>query len=335
MAPPRPGHPANEKYHYHGYAPCLAEILGDSDDASAHSSILGWAMDGFPIYGPFGYTDATDVTSTIKRIETGYEMTGTDATEPSDWEFTGVGDLDQCNGRYGATAEFPDGIYYYVFNVDENLAIEFPGVPYCLGSAAASSDSCATTTPAPSVAPGDTTAVETAGPTSKPTAKPTAQPTAQPTAAVVITSDFTVSGMTLDVAEEPGNDAIYESAVASAAGVEESQVSVMFSEVTAGRRRLAVGDLLVTYLITLLGAETASAVKTTIEALTTSELDAFIATAASGDDAFDDVLTEEISATFISTGDDDDEFVINDAATPKSVALPALLFTLFVALFRL
>ena len=32
-----------------------------------------------------------------------------------DWNYVaGLGDLDQCNGRFGATPEFPEGTYYYV-----------------------------------------------------------------------------------------------------------------------------------------------------------------------------------------------------------------------------
>ena len=34
--------------------------------------MIGFAFDGFPIYGPFGYTDANDSTSAIKRMITSY-----------------------------------------------------------------------------------------------------------------------------------------------------------------------------------------------------------------------------------------------------------------------
>ena len=34
--------------------------------------MIGFAFDGFPIYGPFGYTNANDATSTIKRMITSY-----------------------------------------------------------------------------------------------------------------------------------------------------------------------------------------------------------------------------------------------------------------------
>ena len=34
--------------------------------------MIGYAFDGFPIYGPFGYTNANDSTSAIKRMVTSY-----------------------------------------------------------------------------------------------------------------------------------------------------------------------------------------------------------------------------------------------------------------------
>jgi hypothetical protein len=41
-----------------------------------------------------------------------------------DFEFVrGRGDLDECNGRFGKTPEFPDGTYYYC------ISAEFPFVP--------------------------------------------------------------------------------------------------------------------------------------------------------------------------------------------------------------
>lgn len=44
-----------------------------------------------------------------------------------DFEYVeGLGDLDQCNGRFGVTPEFPEGIYYYVVTDD------FPFFTRCL-----------------------------------------------------------------------------------------------------------------------------------------------------------------------------------------------------------
>jgi YHYH protein len=39
-----------------------------------HSPILGWAFDGFPIYGPYGYSDPTNAHSTVRRMVSGYVL---------------------------------------------------------------------------------------------------------------------------------------------------------------------------------------------------------------------------------------------------------------------
>ncbi|MGB3182970.1 MAG: YHYH protein [Cyclobacteriaceae bacterium] len=125
-------------YHYHG------DIIGLADeDGSRHSVLYGYAADGFPIYYKYGYTDKDDNSSTIKELKSGYQLksgsrtgTGTagtdypdgnyDGTYIQDYEYVqGLGDLDECNGRYGVTPEYPDGIYYYVITTD------FPKIPNC------------------------------------------------------------------------------------------------------------------------------------------------------------------------------------------------------------
>jgi hypothetical protein len=46
------GHPAPDGiYHYHKYPICIDSPW--SDDGKEHSPLIGWAFDGFPIYGPF------------------------------------------------------------------------------------------------------------------------------------------------------------------------------------------------------------------------------------------------------------------------------------------
>jgi hypothetical protein len=46
------GHPnQNGQYHYHKYPICLNSPW--SDEGNAHSPLIGWAFDGFPIYGPY------------------------------------------------------------------------------------------------------------------------------------------------------------------------------------------------------------------------------------------------------------------------------------------
>ena len=40
-----------------------------------HSPILGYAYDGNPIYGPYGYSNPTDASSSITRLSSGYQLT--------------------------------------------------------------------------------------------------------------------------------------------------------------------------------------------------------------------------------------------------------------------
>ena len=51
----------------------LGEVL-EQDDQLAHSPIIGWAFDGNPIYGPYGYQDPTDQGSSITRLLTSYRL---------------------------------------------------------------------------------------------------------------------------------------------------------------------------------------------------------------------------------------------------------------------
>lgn len=122
----------NGAYHYHG----IPAPLIDADDAM---TLVGWAADGFPIYGPLAYKDAADATSPLVRLRSSYrvkkgERAGADGksapageydgTYEEDHEYVaGLGDLDACNGRYGVTPEFPEGTYYYVVTDD------YPWVP--------------------------------------------------------------------------------------------------------------------------------------------------------------------------------------------------------------
>ena len=64
----------------------LRYILGDNlfennagtilerDEQLTHSPIIGWAFDGNPIYGPYGYTDPTDQGSEIIRMRSSYAL---------------------------------------------------------------------------------------------------------------------------------------------------------------------------------------------------------------------------------------------------------------------
>ncbi|MGB1421609.1 MAG: YHYH protein [Poseidonia sp.] len=116
-------------FHYHADANCLHWHPGDGEtmldyDIStpaavaqntangSHSAVIGVSMDGYPIYGLWGYDDQMNIVEMkssykLKEGETGYN--GID-----DYEFVGgLGHLDVCNGHFGPTPEFPDGIYHY------------------------------------------------------------------------------------------------------------------------------------------------------------------------------------------------------------------------------
>ena len=41
---------------------------------TSHSPIIGYALDSYPIYGPFGYSSANDSSSSIKRMSSGYTL---------------------------------------------------------------------------------------------------------------------------------------------------------------------------------------------------------------------------------------------------------------------
>ena len=42
-------------------------------DSSKHSSILGYAFDGYPIYGPYAYANPNSANSGVKLMEPSYK----------------------------------------------------------------------------------------------------------------------------------------------------------------------------------------------------------------------------------------------------------------------
>ena len=100
---------------------------GEFDKITDHSPIIGWAYDGNPIYGPFGYSDPDNINSALKIISSSYKKdlakvtnrpTGfNDGFFVNDFIFDGSGDLDIHNGRFCKTPEFPNGIYAYFATV--------------------------------------------------------------------------------------------------------------------------------------------------------------------------------------------------------------------------
>ncbi len=118
-------------YHYHGLP---AALLQNLNGGKPRMTLVGWAADGFPIYGPLAPASATNAASALKlmkpswRVKQGNRTSGPggkhDGTFVADYEYVaGIGDLDECNGRIGVTPEFPAGTYYYA------LTSEFPFIP--------------------------------------------------------------------------------------------------------------------------------------------------------------------------------------------------------------
>jgi len=126
------GHPdINGVFHYHAYS----SELGDS--VSGHSKILGYAFDGFPIYGPRGYTNA-DGSGSIINMTSSYRIKGATAVRGTpdgryveDYEYiANLGTLDVNNGRFCVTPDFPNGTYAYFLTVDN---ANDPVFPYVVG----------------------------------------------------------------------------------------------------------------------------------------------------------------------------------------------------------
>lgn len=160
------GHPAMGNYHHH-QNPSAFDLdlnvistvcnLYDADglyavDSTVHSPLIGFAYDGFPVYGAYGYKN-TDGTGGIVRMKSSFSLrnitvrntlyTSTvtvtagpnvSATYPlgtfkEDYQFntpTSSDYLDIHNGRFCVTPEYPAGIYCYFATVDANWNSAYP-----------------------------------------------------------------------------------------------------------------------------------------------------------------------------------------------------------------
>ncbi|HWD92669.1 MAG TPA: YHYH protein [Verrucomicrobiae bacterium] len=180
-------------YHYHANPIALRYQLGDhvdydpsaktySESTNAigkHSPILGWVGDGFPIYGPYGYSNPTNSANGVRRMISGYvirnglygtsNLTANGRTTIPQWAVRAFGvswnqsgpavsssyplgrymedndylgdhgyvqgadfDLDEYNGRWCVTPEFPNGTYAYFVSISSNGT---PTFPYNIGRA--------------------------------------------------------------------------------------------------------------------------------------------------------------------------------------------------------
>ena len=165
------GHPAQGNYHHHQNPSAFKldlEVVSDicnlydaeglyAIDAENHSPLIGFAYDGYPVYGAYGFKNS-DGSGGITRIESGYQLrnitsrtngpdlnqvvtisqgpnTGSQETMflgyfREDYEHVEHTDeeeyLDEHNGRFCVTPEYPNGTYAYFATVDENWNSAYP-----------------------------------------------------------------------------------------------------------------------------------------------------------------------------------------------------------------
>ena len=98
---------------------------------------MGYAADGFPIYTANGHKDPKDLKSPIIALKSSYQLkegnrpSGTagpggkyDGKYTIDWQYVaGKGELDEANGLFEVTAEYPKGTYVY------HMTDTFPYIP--------------------------------------------------------------------------------------------------------------------------------------------------------------------------------------------------------------
>ena len=163
------GHPAMTNYHHHqnpsAFNLDLNVISNVCDvyladglyvvDSTVHAPLLGFAYDGFPIYGAYGYKNA-DGSGGITRMKSSYSLrnitvrthyaNGNDVTDGppvnatfplgmyrEDYQYNPTSAatpdyLDEHNGRFCVTPEYPNGTYCYFATVDENWNSAYPYV---------------------------------------------------------------------------------------------------------------------------------------------------------------------------------------------------------------
>lgn len=155
------GHPAMGNYHHHQNPSAFKLDLNvistvcnlyNADglyviDSSKHAPLIGFAYDGFPIYGAYAYKNL-DATGGITRMKSSYRLKTSmtsrtngpaiNSTYPlglfkEDYEYiapsAGQTDyLDQHNGRICKTPEYPNGSYCYFTTVDANWNSAYPYV---------------------------------------------------------------------------------------------------------------------------------------------------------------------------------------------------------------
>ena len=138
------------------YVPDLSLENDIEQDSGTHSPILGWAYDGSPIYGSYGYS--TNSGGSLKVLESGYsvaissyrpnpltssgEQVYPDGFFVEDHVFQTDKDLDEHNGRFCKTPEYPEGVYAYFATINPDVKdsegafknYRRPQFPYFIGN---------------------------------------------------------------------------------------------------------------------------------------------------------------------------------------------------------
>lgn len=126
------------------------QFIGNVEkDSKSHSPIIGWAYDGNPIYGPYGYENKNG--GKVKLLSSSYSLKSSRTNGPptntfplgffiDDYEYLGNGDLDENNGRFCVTPDYPEGTYAYfaTFSSKNSTSGTFknykePKFPYLIG----------------------------------------------------------------------------------------------------------------------------------------------------------------------------------------------------------
>jgi len=138
-------------YHYHADSNCIhwhaeeGETMYDYNlesrrNLSTHSKIVGFALDGYSIYGYTGWNDDGEVVEMTSsyRLKEGADGSG----GIDDYEYVqGLGTLDACNGIFSATPDWPEGMYHYhTTMVNGEGGIGFPYFINCYAGELLSSD---------------------------------------------------------------------------------------------------------------------------------------------------------------------------------------------------
>ncbi len=137
----------------------VADLSLENDieqDSGTHSPIIGWAYDGSPIYGPYGYS--TNSGGSLKILQSGYSVSISsyrpnpltvngekiypDGFFVEDYAFTPDKDLDEHNGRFCKTPEYPNGVYAYFSTINPDVKdsegsfknYRRPQFPYFIGN---------------------------------------------------------------------------------------------------------------------------------------------------------------------------------------------------------